>query len=247
MLPSIMKTILLTLLLIILQTINSQSQNTFQKVYQPSGNSECFGAYQTTDQGYIYTGIIDTNGYKIFMCRTDCNGTVMWARCYDASSTVGNISQRVIQTHDDGFLLAASIGSFSNYNIALVKTDANGNTQWHKVVQGNRDDVVNSVIETSDHHYLIAGKTNSWGQEVPNNLGYSDIYIAKIDSAGGFVWGKTIGTPQTVDEAFDIIETSDSSYAVTGRYIEQGTFYCFLLKMDYSGTLAFMKAYGDTN
>ncbi|MEO8150365.1 MAG: T9SS type A sorting domain-containing protein [Bacteroidia bacterium] len=242
-----MKKTLKLILLLLLSSFNSNGQNTFQKVYQSSGHAECFGAYQTIEGGYIFTGIIDTNGYKIFMCRTDCKGDVLWAKTYNASSTIGNISQRVIQTHDNGFLLAASAGAFSSYNMALIKTDSMGITQWHKVIQGTRDDVVNSVIETMDHNFVIAGKTNSWGQEVSNNIGYTDVYIAKIDSTGNFMWGKTIGTPQTVDEAFDIIETTDSGYAATGRYIEQGTFYCFLLRMNKSGALNYLRAYGDTN
>ncbi|MBK6832027.1 MAG: hypothetical protein IPG92_15435 [Flavobacteriales bacterium] len=53
------------------------------------------------------------------------------------------------------------------------------------------------------------GHTNSFGQEAGSP--YSDVYIARLASDGSYLWGKSIGTENTIDEAFDIIETQDSS------------------------------------
>src|SRR6185436_5482658 len=76
-------------------TIHSFAQTTFQKIYTTSLDAYCFGAYQTTDQGYIITGIANTsaNTQKVFLTRTDCHGEILWSKVYSTSSTVGNISQ----------------------------------------------------------------------------------------------------------------------------------------------------------
>src|SRR6266446_3705974 len=138
-------------------TIHCSAQTTFQKIYTSSLDAYCFGAYQTTDQGYIITGIANTSGntQKVFLTRTDCHGEILWNKVYSTSSTIGNISQRVIETHDQGFLLAASSGSYGAYNIMLVRTNASGVTLWKKTMNGPYDDLANSVIETQQHDYVI--------------------------------------------------------------------------------------------
>jgi hypothetical protein len=41
-------------------------------------------------------------------------------------------------------------GSYGAYNILLVRTNANGDPLWKKIMQGSGDDLVNSVIENDD-------------------------------------------------------------------------------------------------
>src|ERR1043165_5545389 len=196
-------------------TIHAFAQTTFQKIYTSSLDAECFGAYQTTDQGYIITGIANTSGntQKVFLTRTDCHGEILWSKVYSTSSTINNISQRVIETHDHGFLLAASSGAFGTYNIMLVRTNASGVTLWKKTMNGPHDDLATSVIETPQHDYVIAGSTNSYGSDA--GTAYKDVYLMKIDDNGNFLWGKTYGNPQADDEAYDIVATTDA-YALTG-------------------------------
>ncbi len=238
------KLLLSILLVMIFNPVYSQS--TFQKIYTSDYDVESFGAYQETTGGYIITGIaqVSSTAYNVFMTRTDCYGEILWSKTYNTSSTIGNISQRVVETHDHGFLLAASIGSYNAYNILLIRTDANGNAIWKKVMQGSGDDLVNSVIQTSLLDFIIAGTTNSYGQDAGSF--YKDVYLMKVDSSGNLLWGKTYGTANNFDEAFDVIETFDGHYAATGRYIVSEAFHCFLLKTDTAGNMIYMKAFGDT-
>ncbi|MBX7140934.1 MAG: T9SS type A sorting domain-containing protein [Chitinophagales bacterium] len=226
--------------------ITVSGQTTFQKIYTSSLDAYCFGAYQTNDEGYIITGIVNTSGstYKIFLTRTDCHGSILWSKVYSTSSTIGNISHRVIQTHDQGFLLAASSGSWGAYNILLVRTNASGVTLWKKTMNGPNDDLVNSVIETPQHDFVIAGSTNSYGSDA--GTAYKDVYLMKVSDEGEFIWGKTYGNPLAYDEAYDVVAVPDG-YAVTGRYIASEAFHCLLMKTDTAGELQWMKCYGDSN
>jgi len=227
-------------------TFHSSAQTTFQKIYTSPLDAECFGAYQTTDQGYIITGIANTssNTQKVFLTRTDCHGEILWNKVYSTSSTVGNISQRVIETHDHGFLLAASSGTYGAYNIMLVRTNASGVTLWKKTMNGPHDDLANSVIETQQHDYVIVGSTNSYGSDA--GTAYKDVYMMKIDDNGNFLWGKTYGNPLAYDEAYDVVAIGDG-YALTGRYIASGAFHCLLMKTDTAGNFQWIKCFGDTN
>lgn len=221
------------------------AQTTFQKIFSQEGDVECFGAYQLASGGYVFTGLATVNGTtKIFMAKTDCHANILWSKTYANSFSWNNISQRVIETHDHGFLLAASIGSFNAYNILLVRTNANGVALWKKTMSGSGDDAVNSVIETATQEYIIAGSTNTYGQDA--NTFYKDIYLMKIDDDGNFMWGKTFGSDNGIDEAFDVVEAFNGDYAVTGRYLSQETLQCFLMRTDAEGNLIFLKTYGDT-
>ena len=222
------------------------TQNTFQKYYSPPGTgAHCFGSYQLDDGGYIFTGIVSDGTDKIYLSRTDCEGNIIWSKTYNNSSTIGNISQRAIPLLSGGFCLAASIGSYNAYNILVVKTDNDGNTLWQKVMQGSGDDVVNSIIEAKNGDLIIAGHTNSFGQEAGSP--YTDVYIARLNSEGNYLWGRSIGTEGNIDQAFDVYETNDSLIVAAGRYIEQGTFYSFIMQLDGEGELEYLRAYGDTN
>ena len=95
------------------------AQNTFQKIYNYAADAQCFGAYQTTDNNYIMTGVADVNGFKLFVSKEDCEGNPLWSKTYNASSTIGNISQRVIESSTGGYVMAGSAGSFGSLTLKL--------------------------------------------------------------------------------------------------------------------------------
>ena len=56
-----------------------------------------------------------------------------------------------------------------------------------KTIGGSGNDFANSIIQSSDGGYVVAGETQSFG------AGGSDIYVVKLDSSGNVQWTKTIG------------------------------------------------------
>ncbi len=99
------------------------------------------------------------------------------------------------------FLYGLSLKSFASS--VLVKV-------WDKTFGGSRDYEANSIIETGDGGYLVAGDTWSYGN------GKSDAWIIKIDKNGNKIWDKTFGGSDW-DEAYSIIETKDGGYLVAGK------------------------------
>jgi hypothetical protein len=115
-----------------------------------------------------------------------------------------------------------------------VKLDSSGNVQWAKTIGGSADDVANSIIQSSDGGYVVAGWTRSFG------AGYVDIYVVKLDSSGNVQWTKTIGGSHE-DGAWSIIQSSDGGYVVAGRTwgFGEGGLDFYVVKMDANGNVCF--------
>ena len=118
-----------------------------------------------------------------------------------------------------------------------MKLDSSGNVQWTKTIgRSGHDDGANSIIQSSDGGYVVAGWTL--------NLGYYDFYVVKLDSAGNVQWAKTIGGSYD-DIANSIIQSSDGGYVVAGMYSfgeRHSNFY--VVKLDSSGNIVWAKTIG---
>lgn len=95
-----------------------------------------FGLVKTTDGGYLSRGVTTSfggGGNDLFLIKQDSGGTVQWTQAIgstgDDSKFAGALESGIIQTADNGFLLAAASSSFGNsHQNYLVKTNAQGQT-----------------------------------------------------------------------------------------------------------------------
>jgi hypothetical protein len=148
----------------------------------------------------------------------------------------------VQQTSDGGYIVAGRTNSFGagNYDVLLVKTDANGNVQWAKTYGGTSADFAYSVQQTSDGGYILTGYTESFG------AGGRDIFLIKTDADGNIQWAKTYGGTHW-DEARSVQQTSDGGYIVAGYTRSFGPSWngeFFLIKTDADGEVQWAKTYG---
>jgi hypothetical protein len=139
----------------------------------------------------------------------------------------------LIQTSDGGYAIAGATNSFgAGYtDVYVVKLDAKGNLQWTKTIGGKKEDVGNSLIQTSDGGYAIAGATNPFGAE------YTDVYVVKLDANGKPQWTKTIGAKNENLIKSSIIQTPDGSYVIAGttRSFGAGGADVYVVKLDKNG------------
>jgi hypothetical protein len=138
---------------------------------------------QTADGGYIVTGYtwsFGTGHDYVYLIKTDASGNTLWTRTYGGGGYDFGFS--VQQTADGGYIVAGKTGSFGDWNgdVYLIKTDASGNTLWTRTYGGAEPDGGNSVQQTADGGYVVAGFTYSFG------AGDDDVYLIRLDSETGF-------------------------------------------------------------
>jgi hypothetical protein len=103
---------------------------------------------------------------------------------------------------------SASIRTFPPANTIIPTISPS--PHFCKTISGPENEWGNSLIQTSDGGYAIAGTTTSFG------AGLSDAYLVKLDANGNLQWTKTIGG-KNFEDGYSLIQTSDGGYVIAGQ------------------------------
>lgn len=122
---------------------------------------------------------------------------------------------------------------------------------WEKNLGGSDWDMAQTVIQTTDGGYMVAGGSMSDDIDVSGNYGGWDCWLVKLDDSGLIEWKNHYGGSGN-DVCYSIIQTMDSGFIMAG-YSEssdfdvtanngQGDFW--VVKLDDSGSIVWGKNYG---
>jgi len=153
----------------------------FCKAIGGPGSEWGYSLIQTSDGGYAiagYTYYFDAEDWGVYVVKLDANGNLQWTKTIGGK--IWEEGKSLIQTSDGGYAIAGYTYSFDteDWDVYVVKLDANGNLQWTKTIGGPGYEIGFSLIQTSDGGYAIAGDTKSFG------AGETDICIVKLDKNG---------------------------------------------------------------
>jgi pimeloyl-ACP methyl ester carboxylesterase len=197
---------------------------------------------QTVDGGYALAGLTysyGAGGTDFWLVKADSSGNLQWSKTYGGTKT--DIANTLIQTADGGYALGGMTVSYCNgeADFWLVKTDANGNTQWTHAYGGTGYEQGQSLVQTVDGGYALAGWTDSYG------AGADDFWLVKTDANGYAQWSKTYGGTW-YDDAYALVQTVDGGYALAGNTIASvNSVQDFLLvKTDPAGNTQWTQTYG---
>ena len=223
---------------------NAEPIEGWSKTFGGTGFERGSSVQQTSDDGYIITGVTESygaGGTDLWLVKTDVSGMQMWSKTF--GGTDWDRGHSVQQTSDDGYIITGSTGSYGagEADLWLVKTDASGTQMWNKTFGGAGHEWGKSVQQTSDGGYIITGSTDSYG------VGVLDLWLVKTDASGTPMWNKTFGGTG-IDEGYSVQQTSDGGYIITGSTNSYGAedFDFWLVKTDASGTQMWDKTFGGT-
>ena len=207
-----------------------------------------FGSYSLTGYGYN----------DIFVAKMDQNGVWQWAA---KAGGAGHDNGMAIKVDGAGnsyvtgyFNELATFGSYTltgygAYDIFVAKLDQNGVWQWATKAGGNSGDIGFGIAMDDESNCYVTGSfqdTATFGLFSLTSSGESDIFVAKLDADGSWVWAAKAGGI-SYDTANSITIDGDYNCYVTGYFKEIAVFGLFSLtssgesdifvaKIDQNGT-----------
>ena len=164
---------------------------------------------------------------------------VSWTKTFGGSNN--DEGWAIDKTSDGGYILAGYTISLSSNNwsdIYIIKTDANGEVLWSKIIGDTLDEYASDIKQLPDGNFIIAGygRVNS-----PNHY---DALLIKIDQDGNVIWNKSFGgsdfdqftAVEIVSDGFVLVGTTKSISPLENREV-------YLLKTDYNGNVEYQRTY----
>ncbi|HNQ13491.1 MAG TPA: T9SS type A sorting domain-containing protein [Bacteroidia bacterium] len=248
----------------------------WEKCFGGTGDDAAYSIASTGDGGSIicgYTTSLDGDvtgihtGFSamdVWVVRLDSSGNLLWQRCLGGSR--GEFGFSIISTIDKGFVIAAYANSYDgdvpgnnnpnqSSDVWVIKLDSFGSTVWSQIYGGPGDDWPSSIIQTYDSGYAFLGWSAGAGGQVTGYHSARDYWLGKIDKSGVFQWGRCYGGSD-FDEGYDIKQTPDSGFILTGRTLshdgdvtanlDTSAFESWTIKTDKNGNIEWVKTLGGT-
>lgn len=152
--------------------------------------------------------------------------TIQWQKCLGGTSN--DQASSIQQTTDGGYIVAGSsnsidgdvtgnISSTEYWNYWIVKITNIGEIEWQKSLGGSGEETANSIQQTTDGGYIVAGSTSSNDGDVTGLHGdFPDYWVVKLTNIGEIEWQKTLGGTG-FDSATSIQQTTEGDYIVVGE------------------------------
>ena len=128
------------------------------------------------------------------------------------------------------------------------------NIDFQKNFGGSSDEFGESIINTSDGGYVLAGSSSSNVISTASSHGGTDYYIAKITNSGTLLWQKLLGGSSD-DYLYDVKETTDGGFILAGYTNSNdgdvsgnhGSADFWIVKLDQNGIIVWQKTFGGTS
>ncbi|MDP4231427.1 MAG: T9SS type A sorting domain-containing protein [Bacteroidota bacterium] len=193
---------------------------------------------QIPDGNYIVVGYVkshdgDVNGNQglkdAWIAKLDANGRILDQECFGGSRD--EEFHCIIRTSDGGYAIAGTTASIDgdgelsgihgtqHADAWVVKLNSAWVLEWQKCYGGSNEDSANSIVQTSDGGYLVAGSAFSRDGDVVgiHDILYynSDAWLFKIDASGNLLWQKALGGSGN-EVANSVLQTSDGGCIIAG-------------------------------
>ncbi|UEC42621.1 MAG: hypothetical protein METHAR1v1_760006 [Methanothrix sp.] len=207
----------------------------WNRTYGGPGYDWAYSIEKAKDGGYLILGettSLGAGGMDLWLIKTDSLGAPVWNRTFGGGEDDGGRS--IQETDDGGYIITGFSESFGRggMDLWLLKVDSDGNEEWNRTFGGSKDDMGQSVRQTKDGGYVLAGGANSPSTATPPT---GDAWLIRTDRSGTPIWGRIYSFGDaSYDLATTVRETDDGGFIVAGRSSE-GKSSAWLIKTDDAG------------
>jgi hypothetical protein len=252
--------------------LTSNGSVSWQKTFGFSGADYGTKLIQTSDNGFLLTGVLDVTasngqgnsksasikhaGGDFWALKLDNLGNLEWSKYFGGSFT--DIPLGIAETINKDFIIIGSSDSNDfniknnkgSYDFWVIRISALGNLVWEKSFGGTEIDEARGIVATNDGNFIIVGDTRSDDKDVSKNNGAADVWLIKISIDGNLIWEKSIGAT-AFDVARSISKTQDNGFVIAGSsrsldngFSNNGQNDGLILKVDANAKLLWQKTIG---
>ncbi|MGB1205680.1 MAG: S8 family serine peptidase [Chitinophagales bacterium] len=245
---------------------NSDNENSYNwTVDGVSFSNDVNANYTFADYG-VYEICLEANGVcgsdvkcetLTFLCELTPN--IKFQKSFGGSGS--DVMYSISPTNDGGIIMAGKSSSNDgdvtenngSSDFWIIKLDSLNNIEWEKSYGGSGNDVANSIMQTSDNGYIVAGYSNSSDGDKTVAYGGNDFWVLKLNSFGELDWEKSLGGNDN-DVGQSIQQTNEGGYIVVGEtksntddVLEQNGHTDFwIVKLNNLGNIEWSKSLGGT-
>jgi hypothetical protein len=187
--------------------INTDAEGNMVWDYIYENTTFCMGfsVCETSDNGFVVVGeeSFQPGDSRIIVLKLDEIGKLSWKKSYNPGPSHDG-AYSVIESSDQHIIIAGYAHLQGSDGI-LYKLDSWGEVVWSHIFEGIDYEDFQSVKETIDGGFIIAGSTSH----------YEDFWIVRTDKQGLLLWEKILGGSNR-DRSHDIQQTTDCGYVVVG-------------------------------
>lgn len=222
-----------------------------------SGNIYMAGTTQGSFDGFQNSGINSSfYAQDVVLIKLDSNGTKKWliqygngSGCYAHRVTIDGLGNIYVIGTVNGALPGNT--KSGNSDAMILKFDTNGNNIWARQWGGGSvsSSGLHGIAIDSSNNIYVTGYTDG-ALDGTTSKGYTDTFIAKLDTNGNKLWAKQYGSSFT-DYPYGISIDSNGNIYVTGNTggnfegnTKIGGSDGFLLKVDSNGDTIWSKQFG---
>ncbi len=217
----------------------------WQKYLNFGDDNELNSIIETADNNYIFTGSIFFQKKKksyMWILKLNKKGHIKINKTYGGDTwSAGN---SIKPSKDNGYIIAGVKETPENKlkDIWIIKLNNKAEILWEKQSGNCYYDSANSIIQTENSNYLVAGY--SYNENTVKSSGW----ILNLDKEGDLIWDKIYGG-KNWDTIYKIIKTYDDNFILIGYTKSQGKNGkdAWIIKIDNTGKILWEKTYGDIN
>jgi hypothetical protein len=206
----------------------SGADNSYCITLDDSNNIYVTGLFSGTSS-FGSSSVSSAGGYDVYIAKLNTSGTWQWVKRaggsgadygYGVAADVeGNVYLSGFFNDTAGFG-TTNLSSYGSSDIFTAKLNSNGSWLWAKQAGGPGDDA--SIRIATDHtgDVYVTGyfsSTASFEGISLTSSGNTDVFVAKLDAAGNYVWASQAGGTAG-DDASQVVLDNDNYIYVSGIF-----------------------------
>jgi len=184
---------------------DSSGDTLWTRTYGGQGFDDASWVDETVDDGYVMAGGTSSYGAgegDFWLIKTDASGDTVWTRTFGGPRNDACLSAG--RTQDGGYILTGYTCSYGVglCSVWLIKTDADGQESWNRVLGSEDYNYGEAVQQTADGGYVV-GSTSE------------DVWLIKTAAEGDTVWSRHYAWAGG-ERCSDVHQTMDGGYIIAG-------------------------------